>query len=159
MAQERPNRLVQWYNLAREHTPAVREQLAGWWEAVREEPRLAWETTAVRCVVYGVGGLLTVWVATTLVRSMTPPPPASARAAATTADFHVVCTQTECGHHFVIHREFGFDAFPIACPACKRETGAAARKCNSATCAGRWVAPTDSPSGRRCPHCGADLGP
>ena len=157
MAQERPNRLAEWLMLVRKQMPIVREHFAVWLEAVREEPRLAWETSAVRYTVYVLAGVVLVWLATTLTGMLTPPPPPSARAAATTADFHVVCSDTQCAHHFVINRKFGFDDFPVKCPKCQRETGVSARRCNSASCGGRWIAPVRTDQGLQCPVCGAKL--
>ena len=157
MAQERPNRLVEWLMLVRRQWPVVREHFVAWLEAVREEPRLAWETSAVRYVVYGMAGLVSVWLVTTLIGWLTPPPPPSARPTATTADFHVVCSNSKCAHHFVINRKFGFDDFPVECPQCKRETGVSARRCNSASCGGRWIAPLRSDQGLQCPLCAGKL--
>jgi len=157
MAQERPNRLAEWFMLVRKQTPIVREHFAAWLEAVRDEPRLAWETSAVRYAAYGLTGVVSVWLATTLIGWLTPPPPPSARPAATTADFHVMCSDSRCAHHFVIHRKFGFDDFPVECSQCKRATGVSARRCNSASCGGRWVAPTQTDQGLVCPLCASKL--
>ncbi len=157
MAQEHPNRLAEWLTLLRKNIPVVREHFLDWVEAVREEPRLAWETPALRYGVYGLSGIILLWVAAGVVRLAVPPLPASAKPQATTADFHVVCANPDCSHHFVIHREFGFDDFPVLCPECKRESGVAARRCNSATCAGRWVAPQSTAEGMVCPVCGSRL--
>ncbi len=159
MAQERPNRLAEWFTLVRKNAPLVRERFNEWVAAVREEPRLAWETPALRFGVYGICGLLLVWLASTIVGWAVPPLPPSAKPAATTADFHVVCGDPNCAHHFVIHREFGFDDFPVTCPQCKRETGISARRCNSPSCAGRWVAPKSAEQGSVCPYCGAAIEP
>lgn len=157
MAQERPSRLVEWLMLVRKQTPILREHFAVWLEAVREEPRLLWETSAVRYAAYGLAGAMLIWMATTFTGWLAPPPPPSARPAATTADFHIVCSDPTCGHHFVLHRKFGFDDFPVECPQCKRLTGVSARRCNSATCGGRWVAPVRSEQEQRCPLCSAKL--
>ena len=156
MAQERPNRLAEWLMLVRKQTPIVREHLAAWIEAVREEPRLAWETSGVRYAAYGLAALVLVWVATSFAGWLAPPAP-SARPAATTADFHVVCSDPNCGHHFVIHRKFGFHGFPVECPQCKHQTGVSARRCNSPACDGRWVAPFQTDQGLICPLCGTKL--
>lgn len=157
MAQERPNRLAEWLMLLRAQAPMVRERFAAWIETVREEPRLAWETSAVRYAVYGLAGGVLIWVATSISSGLVPPPPPSARSAATTADFHVVCSSPDCGYHFVLHRPFGFHKFPVECPKCKRETGVSARRCNSSPCGGRWVAPVQTDQGLKCPRCGAKL--
>ena len=157
MAQERPNRLAEWLMLVRKQTPIVRERIAAWFEAVREEPRMAWETSAVRYAVYALVGGVLIWLATSVSGWLAPPLPPSARSAATTADFHVICSDAHCGYHFVIHRQFGFHKFPVECPKCKRETGVAARQCNSSSCGGRWVAPVQTDQGVKCPLCGAKL--
>lgn len=154
MAQEDPNKLVEWLLAFREHAPAVRQRFLDWFEAVREEPVLLWHTPAIRYGTYGVGGLILVWVVTGLVAMLVPPPPSNARPTATTADFHVICSDADCGHHFVIHREFGFRGFPVACPACDRRSGMKARPCHSATCQGRWIVPEKQGDRTRCPVCG-----
>jgi hypothetical protein len=154
MPQERPNRLVEWWLLLKRQTPLMRQYVADWFAAVREEPYLIWQTPAIRYAVYGVGGLMLVWIVTGIVSAMVPPPPAGAQPRATTADFHVLCTNPSCGEHFVINRKFGFKAFPVKCIKCGLNTGYAARKCNSSTCRGRWVVPFKEEAVHKCPHCG-----
>jgi hypothetical protein len=122
-------------------------------EAVKEEPRLFWDTTAVRYTAYGVGGLLSVWLVSWLATSLAPPRPADAKPEATTADFHVICTHPDCGEHFVIHRKFGFNRYPVECPKCRRQTGMAARLCSSSVCQGKWVVPREVDGRQRCPLC------
>ena len=153
MAQEDRNRLVEWWLAIRAHAPTIRTYLSDWTEAVREEPILIWHTPAIRYTAYSLGGLILVWIVTGVVSMLTPPPPASARPMATTADFHVVCAHPDCGHHFVINKEFRFRAFPLTCSQCKRTTGLKARRCNSESCRGRWVAPSLDGEAQRCPQC------
>jgi len=157
MAQERPNRLAEFVMLLRKNVPLLREQLEVWASEIREHPRLLWETTAIRYTVYAGGGLLAAWLLTLFVGFLTPPPPAGAKSTATTADYHVICSDPSCAYHFVIKREFGFTGFPIECPKCKKPTGISARRCNSATCQGRWVAPVEVDGVKNCPICGAAL--
>ena len=157
MAQEKPNSVVEWLQVARRQISVAREHFAEWLGAVREEPRLLWETTAIRYATYGVGGVALAWGITFMIGLFVPPPPASAQPEATTADFHVVCQRPECMHHFVIHRPFGFRGFPVQCSACKKETGVAARKCESETCRGRWVAPVEREGRLVCSRCGAPV--
>lgn len=154
MAQESPNRLAEWLLVIREQVPVIRQRFEDWLAAVREEPVLIWETTAVRCSAYAAAGLLLVWLTIGLVGMLTPPPAANARPTATTADFHVLCADTACGHHFVVHRKFGFRGFPVSCPKCQKETGVRARRCSSQSCKGRWVAPRRADGTLSCPVCG-----
>jgi hypothetical protein len=84
---------------------------------------------------------------------ITPPLPAGAKEQAQTADFHVVCSDRRCEHHFVVNREFGFAAFPLRCPRCDQVTGLRARPCNRQTCGGRWVVPIKEKDGLYCPIC------
>lgn len=155
MAQERPNRLVEWLAVAREHWPEVRRGISEWTAQVREEPQLIWATPAVRYAVYGTGALLAAWFITFAIGLITPPLPAAAKPQATTADYHVLCTNPACGHHFIINRKFGFRGFPVDCSKCGKNTGAAARQCNSPTCRGKWIVPKESPGQAQCPVCGA----
>lgn len=153
MAQEHPKRLVEWFHLLRGQVPVVRQRYGDWLAAVREEPALIWQTTAVRYAAYGLGAAVLLWGATRVAGTLAPP--ATARPQAKTADFHVVCTGLDCRHHFVIHRKFGYRKFPVDCPKCQNKTGAQARRCNSATCRGRWV-PLERQDGKLyCPVCGA----
>lgn len=154
MAQEDPNRFAEWILLIRKNWPVVREHFDDWLEAVRAEPILLWETSTIRYTVYGVGAIIVVWVASMGVNMMTPPPPANASPVAITADFHVVCSDPECNHHFVIHRAMKFNKFPIDCPQCRRKTGEKAWRCNSSHCKGRWVAPDNRDGALYCPECG-----
>jgi hypothetical protein len=112
-----------------------------------------WETSAIRYATYSVGAILAVWLVTFVVGFLTPPPPAGAKAVATTADYHVICYDSACAYHFVIQRTFGFHDFPVECPKCKKQTGVAARRCNSAACQGRWVAPIEVDGAKKCPIC------
>jgi hypothetical protein len=137
--------------------PAIKLRLLAWFEACREEPRLIWHTTAVRVGVYLIAGLLLIKVVG-LVFSLAAPGGPEPVPFSRTADFHVVCMNEQCGHHFVINRKFGFDDFPVACPKCGKNTGMHARRCVSDTCKGRWVAPVSRVGGLYCPHCDSRLG-
>ena len=156
MAQERPNRMAEWVMLLRKNAPIARDQFTDWVGEVRAEPRILWETTAIRYLSYGIGGVLLSWGLVMLVHMFTPPPPAGAKDAAVTADFHLVCSNPDCGYNFVIAREFGFSGFPVRCDRCKKDTGVAGRRCYSLNCQGRWVAPVpaDGHQNEMCPQCG-----
>jgi hypothetical protein len=154
MAQERPNRLVEWLLLLREQWPVARRKFEEWLAQVREEPVLFWETTAVRYVIYGLAAIVLSAVALKARSWIVPPSSVSAVKRATTADYHVICTNASCGHHFVIHEKFGFHGFPVECPKCRQKTGEQARKCTSKTCQSRWVAPLEKNGASICPHCG-----
>lgn len=155
MAQESPNRLSDWYLAIRAWLPTARVRLHEWYAQVREEPRLIWETTAIRCGVYVVGAALVFWLLATIISLVTPPPPADALPPAQEAYFHVICASPSCGHHFTIYRKKSFDDFPVACPRCRKETGQLARQCFSSACRGRWVVPLDREGRAICPQCGA----
>lgn len=154
MAQEDPNRLREWFEVARTQAPVLRRHLADFAAEARENPALLWKNRAVRYSAYGTGGLILIWVVGSVVSFFAPAPPASAKPLATSADFHVVCTRPDCGSHFVIHRDFGFHEFPVPCPKCSGETGMPARRCNSPTCRGRWVSPRAEGEHVFCPVCG-----
>lgn len=129
----------------REHVPTLRRGIVDWWEAVVAEPALLWETPAVRYGVYGGGGLLAVWLVSLAATMLTPPAPEGAKAEATSADFHVICSNPECHKHFVVHREFGFRGFPVECPRCKERKGLRAVPCTGDHCTQRWILPEPNP--------------
>lgn len=154
------SRLVEWVMLLKdEWLPSQRARLVAWYEAVRAEPVLIWQTPTIRYGVYGLGGLLAVWLLVWALSLLEPPAPAEVRARARTANFHVVCTNPDCGNHFMIAREFGFKKFPVECPQCHQRTGQRAMRCNSRACRGRFVAIIEIDGELRCRECGAVLGP
>lgn len=133
----------------------ARAHAVNWKEAVREEPALIWQTPAIRYSVYGVGaflGLCTLLWGLSLFHPPRVEPPAR------TADFHVVCTNAACARHFVINRKFGFDDFPVLCPACQQKTGQQALRCASKACGGKWVVPKQQGDEYVCSRCAAVLG-
>ena len=153
MAQEDRNRLVEWYGILCKQGIVVRHGVAAWWEAAKEEPRLIWETPVIRYGTYGVCGFVLLWGTMWFATSIAPPPSANAKPAAVTADFHVVCSNPTCGHHFVVHRKMGFRKFPIVCSKCREKTGAKAHRCNSQECGGLWVSATEVDGVATCPLC------
>ena len=111
----------------------------------------------MRYATYGLAAVVLCWFGLGLADAMSPVPVALTKPKATSADFHVMCTNRSCNRHFVIHREFGFRKFPVACPKCKKKTGAEARRCHSPTCQGRWIAPRLVDGVRKCPYCRNEL--
>lgn len=157
MAQEERNRWTEWLEVARVQAPVLRERVAEWLAAARENPALIWQSAVIRYATFCAGGILLIWIALGVAHSLVPPPPASARPAATAADYHVVCANAECGKHFQVHREFGFAGFPVECVKCKEVTGVRARRCNSSVCGGRWVVPYKADGRVRCSRCDGTL--
>ncbi len=157
MAQEKPNPFAEWLQVVRTQAPVARARAAAWFAAAREEPALIWRTPAVRYGAYGLAAAVLLVSVQAGMGMFTTPLPADAGAGATSADFHVVCSSNSCRHHFVIHRDFGFDDFPVECARCKKATGLSARRCYSSTCHGRWMAPQRRGTVEACPHCGAEF--
>ncbi len=153
MAQEKPKRLANLVVTLRDGLPELRRRTGHAIAAFRENPRDAWASPAVRYTMYLLLALLGLGGASYLSSWIVPVNP-EARERADTADFHVLCTQPDCLHHFVIHKEFGFRRFPVECPKCHKLTGERAILCNSPTCRGAWVVPVETERGRRCPGCG-----
>ncbi len=154
------NRLTAWYLLIKdEWLPTQRHKFGEWWVAVREEPRLLWNTPQFVYSLIGLGVIIAIVVVAWLTDFVAPPPPSDARDKATTANFHVVCSQPECLHHFMIEREFGFDDFPVECPRCKQDTGQQGQRCRSNTCRGRYVPTIEKDGHIHCRICDATLGP
>ena len=153
------NRFINWDLLLKdEWLPGQGRRMVDWSQAVREEPRLIWQTPQVRYMVYGLGILVGVWALMSVVSALEPAPPKGAQSRARTADIHVVCTNPECRHHFLIKREFGFDRFPVVCPRCKQKSGQRAVRCFSKGCGGKYVVPVESGGRLYCSQCGTDLG-
>jgi len=154
-----PNRFIAWYLLVKdEWWPSQRQRLGDWFAAVREEPVLIWQTPQIRYTVYGLGALAGVMVLVWGTSLLEPVVPQGVQPRTRTANFHVVCSNPDCSHQFVIIRKFRFDDFPVACPQCEQETGRRAVRCGSPTCRRRYVAPIESDGRLHCSACGADLG-
>lgn len=145
MAQEKPSKLSEWGDAIRAHAPEVRRAAGVWVERVREEPLLLWEPPAVRYAVYVLGAIVAIWLINFAMHAIAPPLPVAAGPEATTADFHVICSNAACGRHFVIHKNFGFKGFPVECPFCKQKTGLRAVPCTADKCTQQWVLPPDVP--------------
>jgi len=157
MAQEKPNRMAEWVVVVRNRMPVLRHRFGDWVEAVRAEPVLIWQTPAVRYSAYAAGGVVGAWLVVTVASVFLLAPPPGAEPQAVSADFHVLCTNPDCATHFVIHRAFGFDAFPVECPTCRRASGVRAERCHFPACGGRWVAPVERDGVPVCPHCGEPM--
>ena len=159
MPQTQRNRLIEWFALLKEEwLPSQRARMADWCEACREEPILIWRTPTIRYGVYGLGGLAGVWFLAWGMSLLEPAPVKDARPRADTANYHVVCGNPDCGHHFMITRKFGFNKFPVECVRCNQSSGRRATRCNSPACRGQYVAMLESDGEIRCGECGAVLG-
>ena len=139
----------------KEWRDTAKTRLGEWKDAVREEPALIWQTTAIRYTVYALGGFMALFSVLWLLSLFQP---AEVRPPARTADFHVLCTNRACGRHFVINRKFNFDDFPVVCPECQQKTGYQAMRCTSKQCGGRWVISKAQAGDYRCSQCGEFLG-
>lgn len=153
MAQEKPNPLTEWLHAAQTQVPILRNRAAIWLAGAREDPALIWNTPVIRYGVYGLVAVVTLVSVQTGIGMFSAPAPADAGPTATSADFHVVCSDQACDAQFVVHRKFGFDRFPVECVKCKKATGLSSRRCHSSTCRGRWVAPKKQGKTKACPHC------
>jgi hypothetical protein len=158
MPVEKEPKLGLYIDAIKEWLPSVWVRFAEWVQACREEPALIWETTAVRIATYCAGAVVVVLLVSGLMHVFAPggPPPVPM---AETADFRVICVNPACGFEFVIQRDFDFDRFPVECAKCGQKAGQRAVRCNSEQCKGRWVAPVTADGQRKCPVCGAVLGP
>ncbi len=153
MAEENPNRLVEWLLIAREQAPVLRRQFLEWVENCKAEPYLIWETAVVRYGTYVFSALIVMWGCSFATNMLSTPLPPDAQAIASTGDFPVLCSDADCNQHFVIHRAFGFNDFPVTCPKCEQMSGYSARRCMSSTCGGQWVSPVKTDSASWCTNC------
>jgi len=87
MAQERPNRFVEWLLIARGNYPVLRRKLSAWGEAVREEPVLIWQTPGVRYGVYSFAIIVLLWGASSLSNSLAGITPENRKELATTGPY------------------------------------------------------------------------
>ncbi len=152
------NRWSEWWEIARERHEAVRVGFNNWFEACREEPTLIWQTPAVRYTTYVVGLLIAALMVRAVIEAIQPIPTDAMTPRADTAHFDVICTNPDCGRHFIIDRKFGYDNFPVRCPYCNQESGRHALRCNSDRCRGRLVPTIESDGEYRCPICGEPIG-
>lgn len=152
MAQEDPSSFSEWLSIMRQNAPHARERLVQWVRQVRAEPQLLWTTPSARYATYAILIVIGLFAASRLSAAIFVG--GESGGPAKTADFHVLCNNPECGYHWVIKKEFGFDDFPVTCPKCKKESGLRAIKCNSKTCHGRWVIVGEDEKGRFCSRCG-----
>jgi hypothetical protein len=139
MPVEKESKIAAWMTALREWTGSARVQLGEWWEAIKEEPALIWQTTAVRYAAYGAGGLVALILFFWVLNLVAYPLPQGAAEPANTANFDVICTTPGCGHHFVIVRKFGFHKFPVTCPKCGNKTAYHAVRSTTGPDAGEWV--------------------
>ena len=152
------NRWAEWWGIAKERSESARVGFNEWCQACREEPSLIWATPAVRYTTYVIAGLIAALVIRAVVEMIQPVPTSEMTPRARTAHFDVICTNPECGRHFVIDRKFGYDSFPVTCPYCKQKTGYHALRCNSERCRGRLVPTIEVDGEFRCPICGEPIG-
>ena len=116
MPAEKESRIAMWLEAVRAWAPTVRIRFAEWWTLVRQEPILLWHTPAIRYAAFAIGLVLALGLVTWVVGAFVPPLPPGTTEPARTAQFHVLCADPTCAHHFVIERKFRFDDFPVACP-------------------------------------------
>jgi len=107
----------------REWAPTVRPRLTDWWQHVREEPALFFQTTNVRYVAWGMVALVAILMAGWFAGALMPSAPKGAGAPSQMVQFHVLCDDPACGDHFVIQRKVSFSKFPVECPKCGKKTG------------------------------------
>jgi hypothetical protein len=120
---EKESRFSLWIGAFREWAPTVRPRLTDWWHRVREEPALFFQTSNVRYAACGAAALMAILMIGWFAGALTPPAPKGAGKPSQMAQFHVICDDPACGHHFVIQRKFSFNKFPIECPKCGKKTG------------------------------------
>ena len=130
------NRWTEWKEIILQRREAIRLSIADWWVQCREEPALVWQTPLVRYITYFSIGLVALLAVRSAAHLLEPPNAKQMSPRARTANFDVICTNPECGRHFVIKRQFSFDAFPVKCPFCKKPTGHLALRCHSPSCRG-----------------------
>lgn len=152
------NQWLEAWEATRERADAAREQIRQWWEDVRQEPSLFWQTVAIRYIAYALVGLAGVATLRTVVGALQPPDAGVFQPRATTANFDVICYNPDCGKHFVIKRKFRFHKFPVTCPFCKQKTGQHALRCSSDTCRGKLVITVEEEDTIYCTECDAVLG-
>ena len=148
------NAWTEFWQAVRERAAAADHGLRQWGAAVREEPALIWQTSAIRYGTYSMGGLFLLLILKAGVGMLQLPEPANVQPRASTALFNVICSNPQCGKHFVIKRKFRFRKFPVDCPTCKVKSGYQALRCTSDQCRGRLVLAAEEDGGLYCSQCG-----
>ncbi len=138
MPVEKESRIARWIAALREWAPTIRPRLEEWWEIIRQNPMLIWQAPAVRYSAYGLGLIVALLVLRWGTSSLLPPQMVGGEPART-AQFHVLCSDPACGHHFVIERKFKFKDFPVQCPKCRQKTGYRAIQVHSGPDRGKWI--------------------
>ena len=152
------NRWMEWWEITRSRKEAARIGLREWWEAVKAEPELVWQTPAVRYTTFLIGALIAVIAVRTAIDMLQPVDPALMTPLAKTANFDVICSNARCGRHFIIERKFKFRKFPVSCPYCELKTGQRALRCTSKTCRSKLVLTVRVDGQVHCADCRAPLG-
>lgn len=152
------NQWLEAWAAAKEWSATIRVNLRLWWEAVKAEPALFWQTALVRYAAYTLGALVCVVTLRTAVAALQPPDTGKFQPRADTALFDAICYNPDCGKHFVIERKFRFHNFPVVCPFCKQKTGQRALRCASKTCRGKLVMTVEEKGVIYCAECDAVLG-
>ncbi len=152
------NQWIEAWEATKERSVALREQIRDWWEAVKREPALFWQTAPVRYTTYAIGAIVCIVALRTVIGALQPAGGPTFQPRAKTALFDALCYNPECRKHFVIDRKFKFRDFPVACPFCKQETGQRALRCASDTCRGKLVMTIEEDRKIYCAECDAVLG-
>jgi hypothetical protein len=152
------NRWTEWLEIAKERRESLRYQFNEWVTACREEPVLIWETPLVRYGTYATAGVIAILCLRFATGLLVPAGAGAVAKRAETASFHVVCSNSACGKHFVIERAFSFDRFPVTCPFCQQETGQRALRCRSKICLGKMVTVVKRDGRYHCTECGQPIG-
>jgi len=158
MPAPRRDRWVEWREVAKQRAEAWREGLREWWQAVRAKPELFWQTVAVRYSTNALGGLTILLIGRGAIQMVKPGGQVEASPIARTAHFDVICSNPQCGRHFVVERKFKFHRYPVACPHCRQETGQRAVRCTSKSCRGKLAMTIEADDSRRCATCGELVG-
>ncbi len=152
------NRWLETWEAVKERKAAMRDGLRQWSEAVKAEPELIWQTPAVRYTVYGIGALITILILRTAMNMLQPVDVSRFQPRAKTAHFDVICSNPDCGRHFVIQRRFKFHKFPVTCAYCSQLAGQRALRCASDSCSGRLAMTIERDKQLHCVKCGAMVG-
>lgn len=121
----------------RAQTTDFKANLRQWRADLRENPRLLWRTAAVRICFWLILGLCAFLLVRAVTTSLFPTGQARPEPPTPLATLYVACTNPDCYNSYTDRQPMSFDAWPLTCRKCGRQTVYRAKPCRICR---RWYA-------------------